>query len=80
MNDKITRRKFIWSAGAALPLVTGLKAVNVKAAHAAGANPQRFRLWYEKPASRWVEALPVGSGRLGAMVFGGQDVERLQFE
>ena len=78
MNDKITRRKFIWSAGAALPLVTGLKAVNVKAAHAAGANPQRFRLWYEKPASRWVEALPVGSGRLGAMVFGGQDVERLQ--
>ena len=29
-----------------------------------------LRLWYEKPAGAWVEALPVGNGRLGAMVFG----------
>jgi|WetSurMetagenome_2_1015567.scaffolds.fasta_scaffold11016_3 alpha-L-fucosidase 2 len=29
-----------------------------------------LKLWYEKPASRWVEALPVGNGRLGAMVYG----------
>ena len=29
-----------------------------------------LKLWYEKPASQWVEALPVGNGRLGAMVFG----------
>ncbi len=35
-------------------------------------------LWYRRPASRWVEALPVGNGRLGAMVFGGIGVERLQ--
>jgi alpha-L-fucosidase 2 len=35
-------------------------------------------LWYTKPAARWVEALPVGNGRLGAMVFGGIDNERLQ--
>ena len=28
-------------------------------------------LWYEKPATNWNEALPVGNGRLGAMVFGG---------
>jgi alpha-L-fucosidase 2 len=28
-------------------------------------------LWYEKPASQWVDALPIGNGRLGAMVFGG---------
>ncbi|MDQ2774156.1 MAG: glycoside hydrolase family 95 protein [Acidobacteriota bacterium] len=28
-------------------------------------------LWYDKPASQWVDALPVGNGRLGAMVFGG---------
>ena len=27
-------------------------------------------LWYTEPASQWVEALPVGNGRLGAMVFG----------
>ncbi|MBN1417956.1 MAG: glycoside hydrolase family 95 protein, partial [Planctomycetes bacterium] len=36
-------------------------------------------LWYEKPAAKWVEALPVGNGRLGAMVFGGTAAERIQF-
>ncbi len=35
-------------------------------------------LWYRRPAMRWEEALPVGSGRLGAMVFGGVEVERIQ--
>ena len=36
------------------------------------------RLWYRRPAERWVEALPIGNGRLGAMVFGGVVTERLQ--
>lgn len=35
-------------------------------------------LWYDKPAANWNEALPVGNGRLGAMVFGGTEHERLQ--
>ena len=35
-------------------------------------------LWFEKPAADWNEALPVGNGRLGAMVFGGIGTERLQ--
>ncbi|MDY7107595.1 MAG: glycoside hydrolase family 95 protein [Planctomycetota bacterium] len=35
-------------------------------------------LWYEAPARQWVEALPVGNGRLGAMVFGGVDEPRIQ--
>jgi alpha-L-fucosidase 2 len=35
-------------------------------------------LWYRAPATEWVRALPVGNGRLGAMVFGGVDNERLQ--
>jgi alpha-L-fucosidase 2 len=35
-------------------------------------------LWYEQPASHWNEALPIGNGRLGAMVFGGLTEERLQ--
>ena len=35
-------------------------------------------LWYRKPAEQWTEALPVGNGRLGAMVFGGTGRERLQ--
>ena len=36
-----------------------------------------LRLWYEKPAATWVEALPIGNGRLGAMVFGDPLRERL---
>ena len=36
-------------------------------------------LWYEAPARQWVEAVPIGNGRLGAMVFGGVEAERIQF-
>jgi alpha-L-fucosidase 2 len=38
-----------------------------------------LRLWYNKPANTWEEALPIGSGRLGAMVFGTFPDERIQF-
>ena len=38
----------------------------------------RRRLWYRQPAAEWTQALPVGNGRLGAMVFGGTTHERLQ--
>jgi len=37
-----------------------------------------LKLWYAKPAALWTEALPVGNGRLGAMVFGKTDEERIQ--
>ena len=46
-----------------------------QSATAAGREP---RLWYTQPARNWNEALPVGNGRLGAMVFGGVREERLQ--
>lgn len=37
-------------------------------------------LWYDRPAASWMtEALPIGNGRLGAMIFGGAEAERLQF-
>ncbi|BET68537.1 glycoside hydrolase family 95 protein [Opitutales bacterium ASA1] len=39
---------------------------------------QPLSLWYKRPAEQWIEALPVGNGRLGAMVFGGVARERLQ--
>ena len=38
-----------------------------------------MKLWYQQPAKEWTEALPVGNGRLGAMIFGGTENERLQF-
>ena len=37
-----------------------------------------LKLWYDKPAGSWNEALPVGNGRLGAMVFGNPKTERIQ--
>jgi len=36
-------------------------------------------LWYEKPAAIWEEALPVGNGRLGAMIYGGTEEDHIQF-
>jgi alpha-L-fucosidase 2 len=41
-------------------------------------DPATF-MWYTSPAEDWEDALPVGNGRLGAMVFGGVDEERIQF-
>ncbi|MEO6102330.1 MAG: glycoside hydrolase family 95 protein, partial [Pseudoxanthomonas sp.] len=40
--------------------------------------PALLRLWYPRPATQWVEALPLGNGRLGAMVWGGGKHERIQ--
>lgn len=39
---------------------------------------RRTTLWYRQPATEWTQALPVGNGRLGAMVFGGTREDRLQ--
>ena len=42
------------------------------------AQAQQHKLWYSKPASHWLEALPVGNSHLGAMVFGKTDIEEIQ--
>lgn len=38
-----------------------------------------LKLWYTQPASKWLEALPIGNGSLGGMVFGGVEQEHIQF-
>ncbi|HVW87220.1 MAG TPA: glycoside hydrolase family 95 protein, partial [Bryobacteraceae bacterium] len=43
-----------------------------------GVAQQPLKLWYRQPAAKWTEALPIGNGRLGAMVFGGVEEEHLQ--
>ncbi|MDZ7316487.1 MAG: glycoside hydrolase family 95 protein, partial [candidate division KSB1 bacterium] len=50
----------------------------VAAAAAQECMPTQLQLWYRQPAEKWIEALPIGNGRLGAMVFGGFRRERLQ--
>jgi alpha-L-fucosidase 2 len=47
--------------------------------NATGKEPDgRLTLWYRAPAKQWTEALAIGNGRLGAMVFGGSEREQLQ--
>ena len=71
---KITRRKFLASTGvaAALPFVSSFS--NAGEPHA----DDELLLWYDKPAVEWTDALPIGNGRLGAMIFGGTASEQLQ--
>lgn len=45
---------------------------------AGNAQNNNLLLWYKQPAENWNEALPVGNGRMGAMVFGGHTSERIQ--
>ncbi len=52
-------------------------AVVLASQHPAAAD-DRLELWYTRPASTWTEALPIGNGRLGAMIFGGVARERIQ--
>ena len=63
----ITARHFSLLAGCALLLLTG-----------STRGAQALTLWYEQPATAWTEALTVGNGRLGGMVFGGNTNERIQ--
>jgi alpha-L-fucosidase 2 len=72
----VTRRDALKS-GAALGALAGGWSDGGFARDAAAA-PGASRLWYTRPAEQWTEALPVGNGRLGAMVFGGVARERLQ--
>ena len=65
---KTTRRLFV------LSIVVSAIAGSL----AAAGQPGDLALWYRHPAKQWVEALPVGNGRLGAMIFGGVGEERLQ--
>ena len=68
MNNKIISLFGIYLAGLLL-LVSALPA----------ANESVMKLWYTRPASEWVEALPIGNGRLGAMIYGGVANEKIQF-
>src|SRR5687768_8953878 len=48
-------------------------------AAAAAETAKDLTLWYAQPAEKWEEELPIGSGRMGAMVFGGVGQERIPF-
>ena len=70
---RFTRRRFLQTASTiagSLPL-----ARRFALARTAHAEPDNLTLWYTGPASEWVDALPIGNGRIGAMVFGGGAID-----
>jgi len=46
---------------------------------ARGADPAPLLIWFAQPATQWNNALPIGNGTMGAMIFGGVSDERIQF-
>ena len=50
----------------------------VLSANSAQAQETGMKLWYDRPATQWVESLPLGNGRLGAMVYGDPIHEEFQ--
>ncbi|WP_347302883.1 glycoside hydrolase family 95 protein [Croceibacterium sp. TMG7-5b_MA50] len=74
------RRDALATLGAGLALAPGGAAAVANAgSQATGGSPASDSvLWYAQPAASWVEALPVGAGRIGAMVHGGTTREYLQ--
>lgn len=67
-----TRRWLQWL------LLAGVMAGGLTLSPSLRADAPDTTLWYQQPARNWNEALPVGNGRLGAMLFGGVTDERLQ--
>lgn len=59
-------------------LLVVLSSMSVVVAAQRSQSSQELKLWYTKPASIWEEALPLGNGKTGAMVFGGVGTERFQ--
>src|SRR5262249_9134078 len=60
------------------PSTFGLRILFVVLCASASASSP-LTLWYTQSAEKWVEALPIGNGRLGGMLFGGVNNEHLQF-
>ncbi len=85
MDFGINRRKFITVVTSLLSLsllkswmfAGDRRAQRLLAGISSPRQGEEFILWFDKPAEQWTDALPVGNGRLGAMVFGGITSERL---
>jgi len=72
---RTTRRHFLASASAVAGTVALADRFNFS--QTPHATPDGLKLWYTAPAQQWVDALPIGNGRLGAMVYGGGAVTPL---
>src|SRR5579862_2652020 len=76
-TSRVSRRNFL-SGTAALAATLTRQRGWASAPIAADADPSRYVLHFTQPAATWPDALPVGNGRLGAMVFGNPALDRVQ--
>src|SRR4051812_17438621 len=82
-KDMQNRRQFLQRLAIALLLCVAIRDVRGQGAAASALPADRAAahsmvLWYRQPAKEWVEAMPIGNGRLGGMVFGNVAVEHIQ--
>jgi alpha-L-fucosidase 2 len=80
MAQQPSRREVLKTAVAATAAATLASSWSTRAfaADAGSQSARSLALWYDKPSTQWVEALPIGNGRLGAMIHGRVDEERLE--
>ncbi|HEX7261946.1 MAG TPA: glycoside hydrolase N-terminal domain-containing protein, partial [Luteolibacter sp.] len=65
---------------AAIAAITLAASISCLAQAESAVSGSEHLLWYRQPATKWAsDALPIGNGRLGAMLFGGTETERIQF-
>jgi alpha-L-fucosidase 2 len=77
---QVSRRGFIRTLGAllgGLPILSKTRIVSGASKTNGSTTARDLSLWYRQPADQWTEALPLGNGRLGAMVFGGIRSEQI---
>ena len=65
----MTLMKMIWTFALIL--------LNISAFAVAEIEKPVLKLWYNQPANEWMQSIPLGNGRLGAMIFGGTDNDRI---
>ena len=83
-ENAISRRHFLLSTSLATAALSFEPLAGIGApVHESPARadaPGKLCLWYDRPAETWMtEALPIGNGPMGAMLFGGTEIERVQF-
>lgn len=72
---KLSRRRFLARAGLT---AAALSLPSTRLIRGSETNHDELLLWYDKAATEWTDALPIGNGRLGAMIFGGVASEQIQ--
>ena len=74
----ISRRRFLRDAAIGGAALSQRRALALMQNNSDAADWTRWKLFYDRPAPTWPDALPVGNGRLGAMVFGSPAIDRVQ--